>query len=219
MTSSEQPGKKFWTPLRTSLTAIVFALLASFGISSCNSSTDNIATNANAPKVNMRVNGANTTPNTNTPPTMLSAVALDAPLETIEGKPFKLSDLKGKVLQINLWATWCGPCRSEVPELVKFQSEYGPRGFEVVGLDIDPDSDSPEDVRAFMKEFKINYKVAFVKKEVATSLMRGGNIPQSLIVARDGRVVIHFTGFDRVGTPAKMRAAIEQALQQGEVPK
>ena len=230
MYSSKQPGKPatdFWIPLRASLTLIVFALLSSFGISSCNSSSNTPATNANAPKVNMTVNGDDAPTKAGTVPTVfIPATALDTALKTMDGKPFKLAELKGKVLLIDLWATWCGPCRSEVPELVQMQSEYGPRGFEVVGLDIDPESDTPEKVRDFMKEFKINYKVAFVEREMAGSLMRGGNIPQSLVVAPDGRVIIHFTGFDRLSTPKKMRSAIEQALQakqepspSGEAPK
>jgi len=217
MNPSAQRGKRpnrFWTPLRTSLTVIVFALLAALGISSCNS-----ATNESGPKANMASNTGITPPKVNVPATILPASALDTALKTIDGKPFKLAELKGKILVISLWATWCGPCRSETPELVRIQTEYGPRGLEVVALDIDPESDSPEDVKAFMKEFKINYKVAFAERELAVSLMRGGNIPQSLVVGRDGRVIVHFTGFDRNSTPTKMRTAIEQALQQGETPK
>jgi thiol-disulfide isomerase/thioredoxin len=212
MNSSEQPRgrtKKFWTPLRTALTMTVFALLATFTVSSCNSTSNSPAANANGPKVNMTVNSGEK----NIAPVMLPASALDASLKTVDGKPFKLSDLKGKVLVIDLWATWCGPCRSEVPELVQMQTEYGPRGFEVIGLDIDPESDTAEDVSKFSKEFNINYKVAFIEAELARSLMRGGNIPQSLVVGRDGQVVVHFTGFSAVSTPKRMRAAIEQALQ------
>jgi thiol-disulfide isomerase/thioredoxin len=167
----------------------------------------------------MTVNGGDAPTKAGTVPTVfLPANALETALKTIDGKPFKLGELKGKVLLIDLWATWCGPCRSEVPELVQMQTEYGPRGFEVVGLDISPESDTPEGVRDFMKEFKINYKVAFVEREMAGSLMRGGNIPQSLVVAPDGRVIIHFTGFDRLSTPKRMRTAIEQALQANEKP-
>jgi thiol-disulfide isomerase/thioredoxin len=212
MNSSERPlgrTKKFWTPLRAALTLAVLALLATFGVSSCNSTSNAPAANANGPKVNMTVNGGEK----NIAPVMLPASALDASLKTVDGKPFKLSDLKGKVLVIDLWATWCGPCRNEVPELVQMQTEYGPRGFEVIGLDIDPDSDSAEDVSKFSKEFKINYKVAFAEAELARSLMRGGNIPQSLVVGRDGHVIVHFTGFNADSTPKRMRAAIEQALQ------
>jgi thiol-disulfide isomerase/thioredoxin len=221
MNSSEQPGKQasnFWTPLRAALTLTVFALLASFGTSSCNSTSNapsaNANANANAPQVSMKVNGNKAAPvENNIAPVMLPASALDASLKTIDGKAFKLAELKGKVLVIDLWATWCGPCRSEVPELVQMQTEYGPRGFEVVGLDIDPGSDTPEDVKDFIKEFKINYKVAFADRELAVSLMRGGNIPQSLVVGRDGHVLIQFTGFNAVSTPKRMRAEIEKALQ------
>jgi thiol-disulfide isomerase/thioredoxin len=216
MNSSEQHvvrAKKFWTPLRAALTLVVFALLATFGISSCNSTSNTPATNANEPKVSMTVKTPGSSVENRTEPVMLPASALDAPLKTVDGKPFKLSDLKGKVLVLDLWATWCGPCRSEVPELVQMQSEYGPRGFEVIGLDIDPESDSAEDVSKFSKEFDINYKVAFAEADLARSLMRGGNIPQSLVVGRDGHVIVHFTGFSAVSTPKRMRAAIEQALQ------
>jgi thiol-disulfide isomerase/thioredoxin len=216
MNSSEQPRgrtEKFWTPLRAALTLTVFALLATFGVSSCNSTSNTPAANANGPKVSMTVKPPGSTTENKIEPVMLPASALDAALKTVDGKPFKLADLKGKVLVIDLWATWCGPCRNEVPELVQMQTEYGPKGFEVIGLDIDPESDTAEDVSKFSKEFKINYKVAFAEAELARSLMRGGNIPQSLVVGRDGRVVVHFTGFNAVSTPKRMRAAIEQALQ------
>lgn len=217
MNSSEQSGKganNFWTPLRFALTLTLFALLMSFGVSSCNSTSNAPSANANAPQVDMKVNGKPAQPvENNVAPVMLPASALETSLKTIDGKAFKLAELKGKVLVIDLWATWCGPCRSEVPELVQMQTDYGPRGFEVVGLDIDPGSDTPGDVKDFIKEFKINYKVAFADRELAVSLMRGGNIPQSLVVGRDGKVIIHFTGFSAQSTPPRMRTAIEQALQ------
>lgn len=205
--------KGFWTPARASLTFLTVALLAVIGLSGCNSASNTSSTNANAPKITMTVNGANPAQPNATPPQMLPASALDAALKTVDGKEFRLSELKDKVVVIDLWATWCGPCRFEVPELVKMQSEYGDKGFEVVGLDIDPKSDSPEDVQAFMKEYKINYKVAFVEEETARSLMKGGNIPQSLVIGRDGKIVKHFIGFSPERTPPLMREAIETALK------
>src|SRR5205085_8483847 len=138
MNSSKQSGKKstnkFWTPARIALTVVVFALLATFGVSSCNSTDKSAGANANAPQISMKVNGANAAsqPVNAAPQPMLPASALDAALKTVDGKEFKLSELKGKVLVIDLWATWCGPCRYEIPELVKFQTAYGSRGFEVV---------------------------------------------------------------------------------------
>jgi thiol-disulfide isomerase/thioredoxin len=208
---STGPRRSFWTPARAALTLTVLALLAAAG---CNSRDKEAQ---NTPKVTVtagpRVNGTPAAAQTPAEPQVLPASALDAPLKTLDGKPFKISDLKGKVFVLDLWATWCGPCRSSIPELVTMQKEYGPKGFEVVGLDIDPDSDTPEDVRAFAKEYDINYKLAFADRELAISLMRGGNIPQSIIVNRDGQIVEHLVGFHPVNTPKRMRAAIEEALK------
>ena len=208
MNSSTPQGhssKGFWTSSRVALTLIVFTLLTAFGVAGCGGSTNAPSTNTGSTKAGAEPGG---------PP--LSPIALDAQLETLDGEAFKLSDLKGKVLVIDLWATWCGPCRYEVPELVKIQQEYGPRGLEVVGLDIDPDnpSEAPERVRAFAKEFSINYKLAYVKREVAVALMRGGSIPQSIVVSRDGHILEHSTGFHPVNTPKKLRAAIERGLSE-----
>ncbi|HWT03232.1 MAG TPA: TlpA disulfide reductase family protein [Pyrinomonadaceae bacterium] len=205
-----------WTPARAALTLLTLALVAALGVASCGKSADTPA--VNAPKATVTVgqkpNGTTTTASaTPSEPRMLPASALDAPLETLDGKPFKLSDLKGKVLVIDLWATWCGPCRVSIPELVNLQKEFGPKGFEVIGLDIDPDEDTPEKVRAFAKEYEINYKLAFADRELALSLMRGGNIPQSIIVSREGQIIEHLVGFHPVRTPERMRAAIEQALK------
>jgi thiol-disulfide isomerase/thioredoxin len=206
--------RNFWTTARAALTLSALALLAALGFAGCNSRDRETE---NAPKVTVtagpRANGTPAAAPTPAEPRMLPASALDAPLKTLEGKAFKLSDLKGKVLVIDLWATWCGPCRSSIPELVAMQKEYGPKGFEVVGLDIDPESDTPEDVTRFAKEFDINYKLAFADRELAISLMRGGNIPQSIIVNRDGQITEHLVGFHPVNTPKRMRAAIEQALK------
>lgn len=221
MRFSTQPGQRmnnFWTPARVSLTLAVLALLATFGVTSCSKPADSTG-NAGAPNATITVNApskpANAPKTNNAPPalTALPASALEADLKTMDGKAFKLADLKGKVLVIDLWATWCGPCRNSTPELVSLQKEYGSKGFEVVGLDIDPESDTPEDVKKFADEFDINYKLAFAERELAISLMRGNSIPQSIVVGRDGRIVDHFVGYSATNTPKKLRAAIEQALK------
>jgi thiol-disulfide isomerase/thioredoxin len=220
MKFSTQHGQRaggFWTPQRTAFTLLALALLATFGVSSCSQPT---GTTSDTPKATVTVNNPDTGPRANKTaseppmPATLAASALETELKTIpDGKAFKLSDLKGKALVIDLWATWCGPCRTSTPELVNLQKEFGPKGLEVIGLDIDPDSDTPEKVKAFASEFKINYKLAFAEREMAVSLMRGGNIPQSIVVGRDGKIVDHFVGFSPVRTPEKLRAAIEKAIQ------
>lgn len=233
-----QPPQRFWTARRLTMTFIAFALLATFGLSSCtqpqnvattnssapgaNSATETTTGNA-APGKNTTTAGNNAAPPTNSGPpntsllTPLPAPILDAQLKTIEGKPFKLSDSKGKVLVLDLWATWCGPCRQEVPHLVELQKELGPRGVEVFGLDIDPLQDTPEDVLAFMKEFKVNYKVAFLERQYAAMMMSdNSSIPQSYVITRNGKIHSRFIGFSATSTAPRIRAAIEEALSMKE---
>jgi cytochrome c biogenesis protein CcmG/thiol:disulfide interchange protein DsbE len=223
------------------MTFITLALLAAFGFSSCSQPGNAPTTNGSAPAANAAPGnaapGKGTTtapgsnpgapattnsaaaPNPGAPPntsllTPLPAPILDAALKTVDGnKPFKLSDSKGKVLVLDLWATWCGPCRQEVPHLVELQKEFGPRGVEVFGLDIDPLQDAPEDVLAFMKEFKVNYKVAFLERQYAAMLMSdNGSIPQSYVITRNGKIHSRFIGFSATSTAPRIRAAIEEAL-------
>lgn len=234
------PPKRFWTARRFITTSIAFVLLATVSLSSCTQPENVSTTNSNATAANPATGnaapgkdtnaagsnaGAPTTTNGSAPPansgppntnllTPLPAPILDAQLKTIDGnKPFKLSDSKGKVLVLDLWATWCGPCRQEVPHLVELQKELGPRGVEVFGLDIDPTQDTPEDVLAFMKEFKVNYKVAFLERQFAAMLMSdNGSIPQSYVITRDGKIHSRFIGFSATSTAPRIRAAIEEAL-------
>ena len=130
------------------------------------------------------------------------------------GAAFKLSDFKDKVVVLDLWATWCGPCRQEVPHLVELQKEYGAKGVEVIGLTTeDPNSDA-EKVRAFAKEFNINYKLGWSPREVSIALM-GGNtsIPQTFVIAPGGRIVTKFRGFS-TRVPDMIRAAIDKANEK-----
>ena len=209
-----QPSETFWTPARAVLTLAIFSLFAAVGVSSCNSTDRTSAPSSNAP-TNAKISSAPPASNPASNPsaaTSFPASVMDAQLKTMDGQGFKLSDSNGKVRIIDLWATWCGPCRSEIPHLVDLQKEYGPRGFEVIGLDISPERDTPEGVRAFVDEMKINYKVAFAERDLAIALMRdNGSIPQSFVVGRDGKILKRFIGFG-AGTPTQLKDTIEQAL-------
>src|ERR1041384_7058164 len=124
--SKEVNKVKFWTPLRVACTVISLGLLAAFGVSSCNS---------NDPPP------ARTSPNRSTAVVTLPRPILDAENRAASGGPIKLADYSGKVLVVNLWGTWCGPCRMETPELVKLHQEYQSRGVEMIGLSTeDPDA-------------------------------------------------------------------------------
>jgi thiol-disulfide isomerase/thioredoxin len=132
----------------------------------------------------------------------------------VDGATFRLSDYKDKVVVLDLWATWCGPCRLEVPHLVELQKEYGGKGVEVIGLTTEDPEDDETKVRDFAREFKINYKLGWSPREVSIALMAGNtSIPQTFVIAPGGRIVTKFRGFsDRV--PDMIRTAIGKANEK-----
>lgn len=194
---------RFWTPLRIASTLIVLGLLAAFGVSSCNS---------NDPEVKTR--SARSNANAGAGYMTLSRDVLDAENRAASGAtPIKLADYAGKVLLINLWATWCGPCRIETPELVKLHKEFQSRGVEMVALSTEDPDLSAQSVMDFIREYEVDYQVGWAQREVAIKLMQGRTaIPQSFIIARDGRILKRFIGFNPSTTPSQLKQALEEAL-------
>jgi thiol-disulfide isomerase/thioredoxin len=99
--------------------------------------------------------------------------------------PVKMADFKGKVVLLNFWATWCGPCKVEIPSFVELYAKYKDKGFVVVGVSID---DSPEQLQAFMKEYRMNYPVLQMKPEVEDFFGPFYGYPTSFFIARDGSI-------------------------------
>ena len=203
----QEPGSiKFWSPLRIVSTIIVLGLLAAFGAASCNSTEPaSIGPAGTAkPGVSAGVEAALLT---------VPHVVLDTEMQSTNGEPIKLSNYSGKVLVVNLWATWCGPCRNETPELVRLYTEYKDQGVEVVALTTEDPIRSAETVQQFMRDYKVNYPVGWATREVAVALMRGKTaIPQNFIITRDGRIKKRFIGFHPINTPPQLKQAIEDAL-------
>jgi thiol-disulfide isomerase/thioredoxin len=189
---------RFWTPLRLVTTIIVFGLLVAVAVSSCNSN--------DPPSKTARANTANTLPRQ----------VLDAENRAAaSGTPIKLANYSGKVMLINLWATWCGPCRMETPELVKLHKEYQTRGVEMIGLSTENPDLSARSVSDFVREFNVDYQIGWAKPELAQIMMAGRtSIPQSFIIARDGHVIRRFIGFNPETTPTQLKEALEQALKE-----
>jgi thiol-disulfide isomerase/thioredoxin len=211
--------KPLWTPARVASTIVVLSLLAAFGVSSCSSNDEKraeppatgVAKNENAPSIKSGP------PAPAAPPlvTTLPESVIGAELRAVTGAPIKLSNYAGKVLLVNLWATWCGPCRLETPELVKLYNEFRPQGVEVVGLSTENPDSSAESVKRFVQDYNVNYRIGWSTPEVSITLMQGRDaIPQSFIISRTGRVVKRFVGFNPIQTPPLIKEAIEEALNE-----
>ena len=208
--------KPLWTPARLAFTIVVLSLFATVGVSSCNSNDETrtaAPTPASTPAAPVR-----NAPVPQPVLTTLPANVLESELQALNGAPIKLSNYEGKVLLVNLWATWCTPCRVETPELVNLYKENRARGLEIVGLSTENPEASAEKVRQFVQDFQVNYRIGCATPEVAITLMQGRDaIPQSFVIGRDGRVIKRFVGFNPTSTPPLLKAAIEEALN-GKAP-
>ena len=135
------------------------------------------------------------------------------PLKDANGASFKLGDFFGKVMVINLWATWCGPCRREIPELVKLHKEFHPRGVEMIGLTTEDPETSAEKVRKFIQDFQIDYRIGWAPANVGVPLMQGRQaIPQIFVISPDARILKRFVGYSPNTSP-KLKQALEDALK------
>jgi len=214
--------KGFWTAPRVLLTLVAVGLLSALGLSSCNSS--DVANNTPANRVT-------TAPPTNAPPGAKAPVTSappaafvslpqnlrDTKMQTLDGESLKLADFTDKVLIVNIWATWCGPCRLEMPELVKMNNEYKARGLIVLGLATSYNEHNDQGhVKDFIRAQNINYRIVWDDGTMTAplvQLVQGQSvIPQSFVISRDGRIMKHFQGFNPYSTPQLMRQAVEEAL-------
>jgi thiol-disulfide isomerase/thioredoxin len=106
-----------------------------------------------------------------------------------------LADYRGKVVLLDFYATWCEPCRAETPNLVRLQNEYGPKGLQVIGLNVGGDEDR-EQVPAYAKEFNIQYPLAYPDDDLVTKYLSDNeSIPQSFVFDRDGKLLKRFVGY------------------------
>ena len=121
--------------------------------------------------------------------------APDFTLKTLDGKTLKLSDLRGKAVLLNFWATWCAPCKIETPWIVDLQTQYGAQGLQVVGVSMDDESDT-DDVKKFVSEMKMNYPILRGTEDVG-DLYGGLNyLPTTYFVGRDGKVTGRLLGLN-----------------------
>lgn len=140
-------------------------------------------------------------------------------MEMLNGTLQKISDRKGKVVLVNLWGVWCGPCRDEMPHLAEMQEKYRDKDFQVIGLNIGDEEFEPENVER-MKEFAANMKVNYELARIPGSLTREYNkmtkfdgVPLSVLVDREGRMRGIFLG----GGPRvinSMKSTVEKVVNE-----
>ena len=131
--------------------------------------------------------------------------APDFALNTTSGKTLHLSDFRGKAVVLNFWATWCGPCKIEMPWFVDLQKKYEAQGLQVVGVAMD--DSSKEDIDKFTQEMSVNYPIVIGKEATADSYGGLPALPTTLYIDREGKVVDRVIGL-------RGRAEIEQAMQK-----
>jgi peroxiredoxin len=120
------------------------------------------------------------------------ASAPDFSLKDVNGKTVRLSDFKGKVVLLDFWATWCGPCKIEIPWFMEFERKYKDRGFAVIGVSMD--DDGWQAVKPFIQDIGMNYRV--VVGDDRTGDLFGGidALPKTFLIDREGRVAATHTG-------------------------
>jgi len=105
----------------------------------------------------------------------------------LDGSKFDLASKRNKVVLLNIWATWCGPCRYEIPELQSLHAKYQPKGFEVIGVSVD--ESGVESVKQFVNEQKMTYPVALDADGKLLAILQTSVLPTSVLLDRNGRIV------------------------------
>lgn len=118
--------------------------------------------------------------------------APDFQLKDADGKTVSLSDYKGKVVLLNFWATWCGPCKIEIPWFVDFEQKYRDQGFAVLGVSMD--DDGWETVKPYIARSKINYRIMIGDEQTAVKFGGVESLPTSFMIDREGRIAAVHVG-------------------------
>ena len=121
-----------------------------------------------------------------------SALAPDFTLKTLDGQEMTLSKLRGKVVLLDFWATWCAPCREAIPHLINLQKTYQEKGFEVIGMNMD--RGDVETVRRFVRSMDIPYPITLTPEEVSRNYSVSA-LPTTILIDKEGKIRQKFLGF------------------------
>ena len=133
--------------------------------------------------------------------------APDFALASLDGKTLKLSDFRGKAVLLNFWATWCEPCKVEMPWFVELQQKYGPQGLQVLGIAMD-DSGTKE-IGDFARKMGVNYPIVIGKEAVGDQYGGIPYLPSTFYIDRDGKVIDRVFG---LVSKSEIETDIQKAL-------
>lgn len=135
-------------------------------------------------------------------------------IDMLDSGSFRFADFHGKVIVINLWASWCGPCRREVPEYEKVRKAFAGRDVEFIGLTTEDPRTSSGRVRKFLRDINFSFRLGWADRQTARTLMNGKeSIPQTLVIDAAGRIVSHWTGYMPRHSGDRLTAALNRALE------
>ena len=130
----------------------------------------------------------------------------------LDGAKLDLAAEHGHVVLLNLWATWCGPCRHEIPELQSLHDKYAPKGFKVIGVSLD--ESGADAVKEFAAALKMTYPIAIDPEGRLSTVLQTSVVPTSVLIDRNGRIV--WKRFGLVSTSDEtLTSALQQALARG----
>ncbi len=111
---------------------------------------------------------------------------IELTFKDLKGRKVRLSDYRGKVVMLNFWATWCPPCRAEIPDLIKLQRDYGSRGLQVIGVTYPPQKLA--EVRGYVQKAKVNYPVGLGTRKMKLLFTTSESLPMTIVIGADGRI-------------------------------
>lgn len=132
-------------------------------------------------------------------------------LKDLRGRAVRLADYQGKVVLLNFWATWCTPCRAEVPDLVQWQREQGGRGLQVIGVTYPPTNRA--DVRRFLRRHKVNYPVLLGSVGTKALFAEGETLPMTVVIDGEGNIRERIEG---ILLPEEFEEKIKPLLRQAK---